>query len=102
MTTSAQRDENRLTDADHGMIVTRVRQTLAMWRDASPNPRGWRPRLGSETDALERVGVAAIGCTVADLRNSELVAVRLIVAEACEAFGMPSDDVRWLRECGVD
>lgn len=70
MTTSAQRDENRLTDEDRARIRTRLAELREEWRT-----NGHRYRPAYDATIVERVGAHAIGCATYDLRDSELAEI---------------------------
>lgn len=82
VSTSAQRDENRLTDEDRERIRSRIAETLAGWRSAATT--AWNPEA-VDTLALERIGWHAIGCDSRDLRDSELHEISAMVARAIAA-----------------
>ncbi len=76
MSTSASRNENRLTAEDRERMVQGINATMNGW------PRGFIPRPGSDTIVLERVAAHSIGCSSLDLRDSELDEISTMVAEA--------------------
>jgi len=67
--TSAQRDENRLTDADR----ERIRDAVTPFAVATPNMG-----TGERYTTAERIAHRAIGCDERDLRESELLEIRQI------------------------
>ena len=70
--TSAQRNENRLTDIDRAAITKRLREVIAGYG------RDYRANM---VDALahNRIAWHAIGCDASDLRDSELDEIADIV-----------------------
>lgn len=79
MSTSAQRNENRLSVEDREAMNRRISDTMRQW------PRGFIPKPGSDLLVLKRVAANAIGCSFYDLRDSELDEIDDIVAAAVEA-----------------
>lgn len=74
--TSAQRDDNRFTDADRATIIARLAEVTAAW------PRTHNATVGADGETLTRVGAHAIGCGLHDLRQSEEDEVRTFAAAA--------------------
>lgn len=60
----------RFTDADEGASVRRMAETVALWKQSSAT--GEVQTDPTTREALVRVGAAAIGCGIYDLRDSEL------------------------------
>ncbi len=83
---SAGVDAYRLTPADETAITARVRETVTGWKCQSG--AGWV--FGSvERATLRRVGMAAIGCGSADLRDVELDWIAgEVVRVAAEVLGL--------------
>lgn len=69
ISTSAQCDENRLTDADR----ERIRDAVTPFAVRTPNMG-----TGERYTTAERIAHQAIGCTEHDLRDSELLEIRQI------------------------
>lgn len=76
--TSAQRDENRLTDDDRERIRARLAQTIAAAEVAAV--QHYRPTWG-DVEAFVRIARHAIGCTAQDLRASELAEIHRTVTD---------------------
>ena len=74
MTTSAARDENRLTATDRERIAARLAELRDEWRI---NGHTYRP---ADAAVVERVGAHAIGCATHDLRDSELAEIRSMLS----------------------
>jgi hypothetical protein len=64
-------DTNRLTDYDRNIICRAVTGVVACWSG---------PRNATDVLALERIARHSIGCTEAELRESELDEIAAIVA----------------------
>lgn len=76
---------SRLTDHDVDAMRTRVVETIALWRRADGSPTR-RLHIGPDSlMALYRVAASAVGCSDADLRDSELLirdaVVHMVVGE---------------------
>jgi hypothetical protein len=65
MSTSAQRNENRMIDEDRAVVRVRMREVVRTWQDGPRN-------RSIERDVLVRVAAGAIGCGLVDLRDSEI------------------------------
>jgi HD superfamily phosphodiesterase len=81
MTTSATRNENRLTDSDR----TRAREAITEYittrnNGVHPHERRYLIESGIESDTVTRIMHRAIGCTEHDLRDSELDELAAILA----------------------
>lgn len=76
--TSAQRNENRLTDDDRDTIQARITETLKTWRLTTPHPL---EPSAIEATTLYRIACHAIGCSDADLRTSEVDEIEAMVAD---------------------
>jgi len=79
VSTSAQRNENRLSAEDREAMNRRINDTMHQW------PHGFIPKPGSDFLVLKRVAANAIGCGFYDLRDSELDEIDDMVAAAVEA-----------------
>lgn len=79
MTTSAARNENRLTDADRVLINARLTAYVAPLRG------NYTLRHGSDSLAMGRLAAHSIGCSIDDLRDSEIVEIAGIVHAFIEA-----------------
>lgn len=77
--TSAQRDENRFSDADRLAILGRLADVTGQW------PKEHRSTIDADGLALERTSAYAIGCSIDDLRDSELAELRGYVSGAISA-----------------
>jgi len=67
----ATHDENRLTSEDVGRMSAKVREAVARWR--SPQASGPAYALKAEDRlVLQRLAAHSIGCSIFDLRDSEL------------------------------
>ena len=73
MSTSAQRNEDRLSGDDRATILDRMAATYNAYR---PTPRG-----AEVIDTLERVGAHSVGCSIDDLRDSERAWIRSAAAK---------------------
>lgn len=73
MSTSAQRDEDRLTDTDRATIRERLTETWHSWNEHRATPSEVRV---AEMLTLERLAAHSIGCTTDDLRGSERMWIR--------------------------
>jgi hypothetical protein len=76
-TTSTRMTANRLTAEDRARIAGRIAETIARWERSSGNKAQLSDRL-----ALYRLAVAAIGCSDADLRQTEADEIHAAVAAA--------------------
>lgn len=77
-TTSAQRDENRLTADDVARIQTCMAEVAADWKRQTRKGGGLP---GAALETLVRIGLGAIGCGPFDMRDSEIRAVTDMAAD---------------------
>lgn len=79
--TSASRNENRLEDTDRTAARCAVVEALGNWRREWARYDGRTLPRADEQTALLRIAAHAIGCSLYDLRTSELDELAAIVAE---------------------
>jgi hypothetical protein len=72
--------DNRLTDQDRGTIRRAVRETVAHWNYGRGPANSYVPQ-STDYLTLERIGHHAIGCTDADLRESELAEIAALARD---------------------
>jgi hypothetical protein len=77
--TSAQRDENRLTDDDRERMRVRVAEAVELHKAAATR-RDWSPYWG-DVPTYERLAYHALGCSAHDLRDSELREIEHLVTD---------------------
>ncbi len=92
MSTSAARNENRLTDDDRA----RIDATLTVYiRPLIHN--GYKPAIGSDSLAMQRLAAHSIGCSLDDLRDSEVDEITVTVYAFIEAAAVGAVHIRWTQ-----
>lgn len=85
---------SRLTPADWDTMRRRIDATIAGWVHSAPT-RKYRV-TAADTDALERLALASIGCTAADMRDAELTALAAYTTDLIGRTYKPSAS-QWHR-----
>ncbi len=89
MTTAAARNENRLTDADRARIDARLTGYV------TPLIGNYTLRIGSDDLAMIRLAAHSIGCSIDDLRDSEIDEITATVSAFIEAAALGMIHKRW-------
>lgn len=89
MSTSAARNENRLTDADRKLIDGCLTDMVGSW------PRTYKPTIGADALTMTRRAAYAIGCSLDDLRDSEVAEITVTVHAFIEAARLGMTHKRW-------
>lgn len=91
MTTSAARNENRLTEEDRCRIHAALTEMVTNW------PRTYKPTVGSDALAMTRLAAHSIGCSLHDLRTSEIDEITAAVHAFIEAARLGMTHKRWTQ-----
>lgn len=85
---------SRLTPADWETMRNRIDATIAGWVHSAPT-RKYRV-TATDTLSLDRLALAAIGCTTADMRDTELAELAAYTADLIGRTYKPSA-AQWHR-----